>query len=213
MTDTSNSSRRARRGALWGLALVSLGIAALELVRLAGIRPAVPIPLPGAAAILASAMFGRPAAYTGSLAVAGYFLFNQFQPDRYAGFYTTPVAYLWVVVSVGIVFLAGALRDRADRAAAADRRAAAAEAELATRRVLEERLRESEARFRSLVELSSDWYWEQDAELRLVSVEGANMIANVRKTIGSLRWEHENVADPDDPAWEAHKAQLARRGD
>ena len=33
-------------------------------------------------------------------------------------------------------------------------------------------LRESEARFRSLTELSSDWYWEQDAELRFVSTAG-----------------------------------------
>ena len=211
MTDTSNFSRHARSGALWGLVLALLGIAAMELMLLAGIRPALPISLPGIAAIAAAGMRGRVAAYAGSLVVTGYFVGNMFLPDRFHGFYSNPVAYMWAVGFVVVIFLAGVLRERADRAAAADRRAAAAEAELATRRVLEERLRESEARFRSLVELSSDWYWEQDAELRLVNVEGANMIANFKKTIGSLRWEHENVADPDDPAWETHKAQLARR--
>ena len=33
-------------------------------------------------------------------------------------------------------------------------------------------LRESEARFRSLTNLSSDWYWEQDAEFRFTKFEG-----------------------------------------
>src|SRR5437762_2252727 len=37
----------------------------------------------------------------------------------------------------------------------------------------EQALRESEARFRSLIQLSSDWYWEQDAELRFVATGGA----------------------------------------
>jgi PAS domain-containing protein len=32
--------------------------------------------------------------------------------------------------------------------------------------------KESEARFRSLTELSSDWYWEQDAAFRFVRVDG-----------------------------------------
>lgn len=32
--------------------------------------------------------------------------------------------------------------------------------------VTKEALRESEARYRSLAELSSDWYWAQDANLR-----------------------------------------------
>jgi diguanylate cyclase (GGDEF)-like protein/PAS domain S-box-containing protein len=36
----------------------------------------------------------------------------------------------------------------------------------------EERLRQSESRFRSLLALSSDWYWEQDAELKFTEVAG-----------------------------------------
>jgi len=35
-------------------------------------------------------------------------------------------------------------------------------------------LRKNEARFRALTELSSDWYWEQDADLRFTSVYGEN---------------------------------------
>ena len=36
-------------------------------------------------------------------------------------------------------------------------------------------LRESEARFRALTELASDWYWEQDAAGELVKVSGPVM--------------------------------------
>lgn len=36
-------------------------------------------------------------------------------------------------------------------------------------------LRESEARFRGLTELFSDWYWELDAELRFTRIEGAGL--------------------------------------
>jgi len=35
-------------------------------------------------------------------------------------------------------------------------------------------LRKSETRFRALTELSSDWYWEQDADLRFTSIYGEN---------------------------------------
>jgi diguanylate cyclase (GGDEF)-like protein/PAS domain S-box-containing protein len=39
-------------------------------------------------------------------------------------------------------------------------------------KLAEERLRQSESRFRSLLALSSDWYWEQDAQLRFTEVAG-----------------------------------------
>ena len=43
-----------------------------------------------------------------------------------------------------------------------------------TRKDAESALRQSEARFRRLTELSSDWYWEQDAALRFVATGGAS---------------------------------------
>ncbi len=39
----------------------------------------------------------------------------------------------------------------------------------------EERLRESEARFRALVDLSSDWYWEADAQMRFTRYDGQHV--------------------------------------
>ena len=45
------------------------------------------------------------------------------------------------------------------------------------RRTMERALRASEARFRALTNLSSDWYWELDADLRFSLVEGRGRIA------------------------------------
>jgi diguanylate cyclase (GGDEF)-like protein/PAS domain S-box-containing protein len=74
-------------------------------------------------------------------------------------------------------------------------------------------LARSEARFRSLTKLSSDWYWEQDADFRFVRVEGegetesANPMA-IAEQIGQTRWELPalNLSESD---WEVHKATLA----
>ena len=44
--------------------------------------------------------------------------------------------------------------------------------DVTARRLAERALRESEARFRSLTQLSSDWYWEQDSEFRFIRFEG-----------------------------------------
>ena len=46
-------------------------------------------------------------------------------------------------------------------------------------------MRESEARFRSLTELSSDWYWEMDADYRFIRFEGRD-----REFIDSLRTDY-----------------------
>jgi diguanylate cyclase (GGDEF)-like protein/PAS domain S-box-containing protein len=57
----------------------------------------------------------------------------------------------------------------------------------------EQAVRESEARFRSLTDLSSDWYWEQDAQHRFTRLEG-RMVAGGdedlrRRLLGAKRWE------------------------
>lgn len=72
------------------------------------------------------------------------------------------------------------------------------------------RLQESEARFRSLTELSSDWYWEQDEEFRFVRVDGNLETANAvqpESFMGRTRWDS-GVQGVSEAAWEAHRAAL-----
>ncbi len=62
-----------------------------------------------------------------------------------------------------------------------------------SRRKLEEKaLAASEARFRALTELSSDWYWEQDEQFRFVElskgVEGATDV-RAAEYVGRTHWE------------------------
>ncbi len=52
------------------------------------------------------------------------------------------------------------------------RRLAGINEDITARKEAEERLRRSESRFRSLLALSSDWYWEQDASLKFTEVAG-----------------------------------------
>jgi len=67
----------------------------------------------------------------------------------------------------------------------------------------EEALRESEERFRSLTALSSDWYWEQDSELRFTALSGQAM--PVKPKFGLRRWELPGVRLED---LSAHRATL-----
>jgi diguanylate cyclase (GGDEF)-like protein/PAS domain S-box-containing protein len=71
-------------------------------------------------------------------------------------------------------------------------------------------LRESEARFRGLTQLSSDFFWESDAEHRLASVvHGPNYAAPPvgYGMVGKTPWELAS-ASPDQAGWQAHKAML-----
>lgn len=71
------------------------------------------------------------------------------------------------------------------------------------------RLRRSEARFRALVALSSDWYWETDAEHRLVRLEGG-ALPNARSLLGRRVWELD-AEGADSARMREHRAQLERR--
>ena len=74
-------------------------------------------------------------------------------------------------------------------------------------------IQESEARFRSLTELSSDWYWEQDKNLRFVRVDGNLEKANALPAehyIGLTRWESD-VLGVSPEQWAAHQATLEAR--
>ena len=71
-------------------------------------------------------------------------------------------------------------------------------------------LAESEARFRDLAELSSDWYWEQDENFRFVDTEGEPTGNSPRRAdgyVGKTRWEaHAERLSPEQ--WAAHRRQL-----
>jgi diguanylate cyclase (GGDEF)-like protein/PAS domain S-box-containing protein len=76
------------------------------------------------------------------------------------------------------------------------------------------RLRDSEERFRSLIELSSDWIWEQDDQFRFTFFQGNEKMreqTGVKPTsqIGKRRWDTPalNLTEED---WDKHRAQLAR---
>ena len=73
-------------------------------------------------------------------------------------------------------------------------------------------LRESEARFRSLAGLSSDLYWEQDAEFRFTAVSGTGPRIDSGRAamVGKRRWERHyfNMTEAD---WTAHRADLEAR--
>ncbi|HYG55258.1 MAG TPA: GAF domain-containing protein [Burkholderiales bacterium] len=83
---------------------------------------------------------------------------------------------------------------------------------LVTRSQAEQRLRHSEARFRSLTNLSSDWYWEQDAEYRFTRIEGRAVAGNDtllgQRLIGARRWE---TGLQTEGGWDLHIAMLGAR--
>ncbi len=78
------------------------------------------------------------------------------------------------------------------------------------RKQAEEALRESEARFRSLTQMSSDFFWETDPQHRFVSiVHGPNYAATEmgEGLIGRAAWEIDAVS-PDEAGWAVHQATL-----
>ncbi|MGA3399994.1 MAG: PAS-domain containing protein [Acetobacteraceae bacterium] len=73
-------------------------------------------------------------------------------------------------------------------------------------------LGESERRLRDFAEMASDWFWEQDAELRFVWFsEGLRTLnTSSQSYAGKQRWEvNPHGATPEQ--WEAHKADLVAR--
>ncbi len=74
-------------------------------------------------------------------------------------------------------------------------------------------LRESEARFHSLSRLSSDWFWEQDSELRFVSTSGGEHGfggITALDHVGRRRWELPGT-EIVGQGWEEHRAALEAR--
>ncbi len=81
------------------------------------------------------------------------------------------------------------------------------------RKEAEAALRQSEARFRSLTELSSDWYWEQDALFRLTYVSAGfarRVGVDPAMVLGKQRWEFEGIM-PVSGSWEEHRRVVEAR--
>jgi len=77
-----------------------------------------------------------------------------------------------------------------------------------------EALRLSEERFKCHLELSSEWYWEQDENYRFTLLTGAGFEKtgiDPRQYPGTMRWDHGAVPVGDNGSWDTHKAVLEAR--
>ena len=84
--------------------------------------------------------------------------------------------------------------------------------DITERRLAEAAVRESEERFRNLSGLSSDWYWQQDAEFRFTHTsvdQGSPVYGDPMRPLGKARWELPFT--PLNCTWEQHRETLQAR--
>lgn len=85
--------------------------------------------------------------------------------------------------------------------------------DLSPQREAEGALRVSERRFRELVKLSSDVYWEQDEHFRFTHFDGPAEILHqldVSRLIGRSRWEIRGIVGVSEASWRDHIATLGK---
>jgi len=85
--------------------------------------------------------------------------------------------------------------------------------DITERKLAADALRESEARSRSLSELSSDWYWKQDENLRFTYLSNEVFDRaghSAESSIGKTRWELKSIT-PLSCSWPEHQALLDAR--
>ena len=75
---------------------------------------------------------------------------------------------------------------------------------------LKRAVRKSKQRFRRMVEMSSDWYWMQDDQLRFVEVAGLEEQQDTDVVVGKARWEIPGLGALPEKVWENHRARLER---
>ncbi len=82
--------------------------------------------------------------------------------------------------------------------------------------LVEDRTRKMEAsedRFRDYAEVSSDWFWEMDVDLKFTSFSGRTTAVEEMfpVAIGSTRWDALDIDPLTDPVWRAHHEMLLAR--
>ena len=127
----------------------------------------------------------------------------------------TYTAFAFGVVSegktIGLLAFSGRSASRPDeRLQQASRVIGSQVGQFLQRKQAEEALRENEVRFRSLTQMSSDFFWETDAEHRLVNVVHGPSYPSGDigyGVVGKTLWEIP-ARSPDEAGWAAHRATL-----
>ncbi|MCP5268518.1 MAG: diguanylate cyclase [Zoogloeaceae bacterium] len=82
--------------------------------------------------------------------------------------------------------------------------------DITEKRAAEAALRVSEARFRELVRLSSDLYWEQDEAFRFTYFDGSEELRSrlpLNRILGYTRWQAQNISGVREHYWQEHIRQ------